>query len=62
LSRKTPPKTYTAEFRKEAIKMIHEQQLSYRAATDKPGIPEGALAGWVNCSSGIVKEADKPGE
>ena len=62
MSRKTPQKTYTAEFRKEAVKMIQEQQLSYRTAADKLGVPEGTLAGWVTRSRVIVKEAAKPGE
>lgn len=62
MSRKTPQKTYTAEFRREAVKMIQEQQLSYRAAADKLGVPEGTLAGWVNRSSVMFKEAAKPGE
>ena len=57
MSRKTLQKTYTAEFRKKAVKMIQEQQLSYLAAADKLAVP-----GWVNRSSVIVKETAKPGE
>lgn len=48
MNRKTSQKTYTAEFREEAVKMIEEQQLSCRAAADK-----GTLAGLVNRASVI---------
>ncbi len=41
-------KTYTAEFRAEAVKMVDEQQLTQEEAAKRLGIPKGTLAGWIS--------------
>lgn len=40
-------KTYPAEFRAEAVKLVLEQNLSLEEAARRLGIPKGTLANWV---------------
>lgn len=40
-------KTYTSEFRTEAVKMVLEQGLGQGEAAKRLGIPKGTLAGWM---------------
>lgn len=39
--------SYPVEFRAEAVKLVHEQNLSIEAAARQLGIPKGTLANWV---------------
>ncbi len=55
-------RTYTVEFRQEAVKMVQEQGLSHRAVSEKLGIPEGTLAGWVGGKGMKLASKNKPGE
>ncbi len=40
-------KTYTPEFRSEAVKRVLEQGLRPEEAAHRLGIPKGTLAGWM---------------
>ena len=40
-------KTYTPEFRAEAVKMVLEQGLRQEEAANRRGIPKRTLAGWM---------------
>lgn len=40
-------KTYTPEFRAEAVKMVQEQGIKQEEAAKRLGIPKGTLAGWL---------------
>lgn len=51
---------YTAEFRAEAAKLVLEQGLSLREASQRIAIPKGTLSGWVANARG-GKPAGVPG-
>jgi len=40
-------KTYTPEFRAEAVKLVLEQGLHQEESARRLGIPKGTLAGWM---------------
>ena len=44
---RTDLRTYTPEFRAEAVKLVLEQGLSLEAAARRLSIPKGTLANWV---------------
>jgi transposase len=43
-------KTYTPEFRAEAVKLVLEQGLSQEQAAQRIGVPKGTLANWVSAA------------
>ena len=45
MSRKSPP--YPKEFRAEAVRLVLEQGLSLREASQRIAVAKGTLAGWV---------------
>jgi transposase len=45
MTRKTPP--YPKEFRAEAVRLVLEQGLSLREASQRLAVAKGTLAGWV---------------
>jgi len=52
-------RTYTPEFRAEAVKLVLEQGLSLEAAAERLTVPKGTLSNWVmatkrGTSSGIA--------
>lgn len=49
--------SYPVEFRAEAVKLVHEQNLSIEAAARQLGIPKGTLANWVVAAK---NSGDKP--
>ena len=46
-------RSYTREYRAEAVKMTLEQGLSCAEAARKLGMPEGTLFGWVQAAKGV---------
>ncbi len=44
---RTDVRTYTPEFRAEAVKVVLEQGLSLEAAAQRLSVPKGTLANWV---------------
>ena len=45
MTRKSPP--YPKEFRAEAVRLVLEQGLSLREASQRIAVAKGTLAGWV---------------
>jgi transposase len=43
-------RTYTPEFRAEAVKLVLEQGLSLEAAAQRLSVPKGTLANWVKAA------------
>lgn len=43
----TPKRTYTHEYRAEAVKLVMEQGMTQRAAADKLGLPSQTYSNWV---------------
>ena len=54
-------KTYTAEFRAEAVKMVYEQGLTQAEAAKKLGIPKGRLGGWMGAAKPSAMKPSAPG-
>ena len=55
MSRKSPP--YPKEFRSEAVRLVLEQGLTLREASQRIAVAKGTLAGWVANARG--PQADK---
>lgn len=51
-------KTYTPEFRAEAVKRVLEQGLRQEEAANRLGIPKGTLAGWM--AAAVVENTRSP--
>jgi transposase len=43
-------RTYTPEFRAEAVKLVLEQGLSLETAAQRLSVPKGTLANWVKAA------------
>ncbi|BDT57236.1 hypothetical protein MasN3_07300 [Massilia varians] len=54
-------KTYTPEFRTEAVKLVLEQGLSQEQAAQRIGVPKGTLANWVSAAKRSTDPAAPPG-
>jgi transposase len=54
-------KTYTPEFRAEAVKLVLEQGLSQEQAAQRIGVPKGTLANWVSAAKRSTDPAAPPG-
>lgn len=55
-------RTYTPEFRGEAVKLVLEQGLSLEAAAERLSVPKGTLSNWVMAAKrGTVSGAAPPG-
>ena len=55
-------RSYTPEFREEAVKLVLEQGLSQAEAAEKLGIPKGSLANWVVNAKRRGDRRVQPGE
>jgi transposase len=59
---KTNMRTYTPEFRAEAVRVVLEQGLSLEAAAQRLSIPKGTLSNWVMAARrGSTAAASAPG-
>jgi len=59
---RTNVRTYTPEFRAEAVKLVLEQGLSLEAAAQRLSIPKGTLSNWVmSAKRGAMAPASPPG-
>jgi transposase-like protein len=59
---RTDLRTYTPEFRDEAVKVVLEQGLSLEAAAQRLSEPKGTLANWVKAAKrGSTATASAPG-
>jgi transposase len=47
---RTDLRTYTPEFRAEAVKLVLEQGLSLEVAAQRLSVPKGTLANWVTAA------------
>jgi transposase len=54
-------KTYTPEFRAEAVKLVLAQGLSQEEAAQRIGIPKGTLANWVSAAKRSMDPTAAPG-
>lgn len=54
-------KTYPAEFRAEAVKMVREQSLTQEEASKRLGIPKGTLGGWMAAAKPSALKPSAPG-
>ena len=54
MSRKVPP--YPKEFRAEAVRLVLEQGLSLRGASQRLAVAKGTLSGWVANARGADAE------
>ena len=54
-------KTYTPEFRAEAVKVVLAQGLSLEAAAQRLAVPKGTLANWVAAAKRSGGPAAAPG-
>lgn len=54
-------KTYTPEFRAEAVKMVLAQGLTLEEAASRLAIPKGTLANWVSAAKRSTDPAAPPG-
>jgi transposase len=55
-------RTYTPEFRAEAVKLVLEQALSLEAAAQRLALPKGTLSNWVMAAKrGTTMPASPPG-
>lgn len=54
-------KTYTAEFRAEAVKMVFEQGLTQEEAAKRLGVPKGTLGGWMAAAKPSAMKPAAPG-
>ena len=54
-------KTYTPEFRAEAVKLVLAQRLSQEEAAQRIGIPKGTLANWVSAAKCSTDPVAPPG-
>ena len=55
-------RTYTPEFRAEAVKLVLEQGLSLEAAAQRLSVPKGTLANWVKAAKrGSTGSTSAPG-
>jgi transposase len=54
-------KTYTAEFRGEAVKMVYEQGFTQEEAAKRLGIPKGTLGGWMAAAKPSAMKPSAPG-
>lgn len=53
-------KTYTPEFRAEAVKLVLAQGLTLEEAASRPAIPKGTLANWVSAAKRSTDPAAPP--
>ena len=59
---RTDLRTYTPEFRAEAVKLVLEQGLSLEAAAQRLSVPKGTLANWVKAAKrGSTGSTSAPG-
>jgi len=59
---RTDLRTYTPEFRVEAVKLVLEQGLSLEAAAQRLAVPKGTLANWVQAARrGSTTPTSPPG-
>ena len=59
---RTDVRTYTPEFRAEAVKVVLEQGLSLETAAQRLSVPKGTLANWVKSARrGSTTPASPPG-
>jgi transposase len=59
---RTDLRTYTPEFRAEAVKLVLEQGLSLEAAAQRLSVPKGTLANWVKAARrGSMASTSAPG-
>lgn len=58
---KTVKKTYTPEFKEEAVKLVLAQGLSTEQAAVRVSIPKGTLANWVAAAKRGTAVAAPPG-
>ena len=54
-------KTYTPEFRAEAVKVVLAQGLSLEAAAQRIAVPKGTLANWVSLAKRSSDQSAAPG-
>jgi transposase len=55
-------RTYTPEFRAEAVRLVLEQGLSLEAAAERLSVPKGTLSNWVMAAKGgTISGAAAPG-
>ena len=59
---KTDSRTYTPEFRAEAVQVVLEQGLSLEATAQRLSLPKGTLANWVKAARhGSMTPTSLPG-
>jgi transposase len=59
---RTDLRTYTPEFRAEAVKLVLEQGLSLEVAAQRLSVPKGTLANWVTAAKrGSTASTSAPG-
>jgi transposase len=58
---RTNLRTYTPEFRGEAVKLVLEQGLSLEEAAQRLSIPKGTLSNWVMAAKRGTAAAAAPG-
>jgi transposase len=59
---RTDLRTYTPEFRAEAVKLVLEQRLSQEVAAQRLSVPKGTLANWVTAAKrGSTASTPAPG-
>jgi transposase len=59
---RTDLRTYTREFRAEAVKVVLEQGLSLEATAQRLSVPKGTLANWVKTAKrGVMTPTSPPG-
>jgi transposase len=59
---RTDLRTYTPEFRAEAVKVVLEQGLSLEATAQRLSVPKGTLANWVKTARrGSMTPTSPPG-
>ena len=54
-------KTYTAEFRAEAVKLVFDQGLTQQEAAKRLGIPKGTLGNWMAAAKPSAAKPAAPG-
>jgi len=54
-------KSYTVEFRTEAVKMVFEQGLTQEEAARRLGIPKGTLGNWIVAAKSSSTRPSVPG-
>jgi transposase len=59
--KRTSLRTYTPEFRAEAVKLVLEQGLSLEEAAQRLSIPKGTLSNWVMAAKRGTTAASVPG-